>query len=293
MVRRFRSLVLLLGLGLGAIPATLFAEALPPVYFNHVTIFIPPAAYDALRQSSFLRNEFSGFQEHTVQRDGGKWSYTGIYIFGQHTYLEFFKAGQDQPHFGTTIAGQVVFNMWIDDRAQLPRFKERLAAEQRATLLIDTARDAKNQPMYDTVVSKGGPAGDFGPGMRVDTHLKGYYPDGITREKRLEGRFLAQRQLHDMTGFTLTVDEAERNRLINQFRAYSYDIRADGAKQVVSGREITFTLVAAKSHEPRTMTIDFSMNRTTTGEQTYKLDDGGEIQIQGSIGKWAFTFPNE
>ncbi len=292
-MRTSRLLVLVLGLALGALPATSFPEALPPVYFNHVTIFIPAAAYDALRQSSFLQNEFSEFKEQTVQRDGGKWSYTGIYIFGQHTYLEFFKAGPDLPRFGTTIAGEVVFNMWIDDRAQLPRFKERLAAEQHATLLIDTARGAKNQPTYDTVVSEGGPAGDFGPGMRVDTHLKGYYPDGITREKRLEDVFLAQRQLHDITGFTLTVDEAERNRLIKQFRAYSYDLRADGAKQVVSGPGITFTLVAAKSHEPRTLTIDFSMNRTTTSEQTYKLDDGGEIRIQGSIGNWAFTFPNE
>ena len=290
-MRMSRLLVLVLGLSLGAIPATLFAEGLPPVYFNHVTIFIPPAAYAALLQSAFLRNEFSGFQEHTVQRDGGKWSYTGIYIFGQHTYLEFFKAGEDQPRFGTTIAGQVVFNMWIDDRSQLPRFKERLAAEQRATLLIETARDVQNQPMYDTVVSEGGPASDFGPGMSIDTHLKGYYPDGITREKRLEGRFLAQRQLYDITGFTLTVDESERNRLIKQFRAYSYDIRADGAKQVYSGPGITFTLVAAKSHEPRTLTIDFSMNRTTTSEETYKLDNGGEIRIQGSVGRWAFSFP--
>jgi hypothetical protein len=270
----------------------LFAEALPPVYFNHVTIFISPGAYAALRQSAFLQNEFGGFQEHTVQRDGGKWSYTGIYIFGQHTYFEFFKAGPDQ-HFGATIAGQVVFNMWIDDRSQLPRFEKRLAAKQRANLHIDTARDAKNQPMYDTVVSEGAPASDFGPGMRVDTHLKGYYPDGITREKRIGDRFVGQRQLHDVTGFTLTVDEAERDRLIKQFRAYSYHIRTDGGKQVVSGPGITFTLVTAKSHEPRTLTIDFSMNRPTTSEQTYKLDDGGEIRIQGSAGEWALTFPNE
>jgi Family of unknown function (DUF5829) len=286
-------LALGLGLALGAFPAASFAEALPPVYFNHVTIFIPAAAYDALRQSSFLRNEFSEFQERTVQRDGGKWSYTGIYIFGQHTYLEFFKAGPDQPHFGTTIAGEVVFNMWIDDRAQLPRFKERLSAEQNATLLIDTTRDARNQPAYDKIVSKSGPAGDFGPGMRVDTLLKGYYPDGITREKRLEDVFLPQRQLHDITGFTLTVGEEERNRLIKQFRAYSYDLRADGAKQVVSGPGITFTLVAVKPHEPRTLTIDFSTSRPTTSQQTYNLDNGGEIRIEGGIGNWAFTFPNE
>jgi hypothetical protein len=249
--------------------------------------------YAALQQSIFLHNEFSGFQEHTVQRDGGKWNYTGIYIFGQHTYLEFFKAGQDQPRFGTTIAGQVVLNMWIDERRKLPRFEKRLAAKQHATLFIETARDAQNQPMYDAVVSKGDTAAEFGPNLRVNTHLKGYYPDGITREKRLEGNFLAQRQLHDITGITLTLDEAERNRLIKQFRAYFYHIRTEGPKQVVSGPGITFTLVAAKSHEPRALTIDFSINHTTADEQTYKLDDGGDVRIQGSVGKWMFTFPNK
>jgi hypothetical protein len=43
------------------------ADPLPPVYFNHVTVFIPPAAYAALRQSAFLRNELGSFQETTVK----------------------------------------------------------------------------------------------------------------------------------------------------------------------------------------------------------------------------------
>jgi uncharacterized protein DUF5829 len=152
-------------------------------------------------------------------------------------------------------------------------------------MLIDTARNGQNKPAYDTVVSKASVAGDFGPVLRVDTRLKGYYPDGTTREKQLEGRYLPQRQLHDVTAFTLTVDEAERNRLIQQFRAYSYNLRANGANQVISGPGITYTLVPAKPHEPRMLTIGFSMNRPTTSEQTYKLDDG-ETRIQGSTGQW-------
>lgn len=276
-MRMCRSFVLFLGLGLGVVLAIFAAEALPPVYFNHATIFVSPSAYAVLQQAGFLRNEFSGFKEQTIQRDGGKWSYTGIYIFGEHTYLEFFKAGKDQPRFGTTIAGQLVFNMWIDDRNRLPHFKDRLAAESGAGLLIDTARNAQNQPMYDTVVTEDGLASDFGPGMRVDTHLKGYYPDGITREKRLDGMFLAQRQLHDITSFTLTVDEPERNRLLQQFRAYSYNMSSDGAKQAVSGPGITFTLIPAKPGAPRTLLIEFSVNRTSKGEEMYKLGESGEI----------------
>lgn len=268
-------------------------STLPPVYFNHATVFISSAAYDVLRHSAFLRDEFSGMQEQTVQRDGGQWSYTGVYIYGQHTYLEFFKAGLDQPRYGTTIAGQMVLNMWIDDRRQLPRFKDRLAAEDGASLLIDTARNARNEPMYDSVVSQTGLASDFGPGMRIDTHLKGYYPDGVTREQRLEGRFLDQRELHDITGFALTVDQRERDRLIKEFRALSYEIKADGADQVVFGPGITFRLVPAKSSGRRALIINFSMNRTLASEKTQNFDEGGEIRLAGNTGQWRFNFPNE
>lgn len=287
-----RTLLLILGLGLPVVFATLLAqEPLPPVYFNHITIFLSPAAYEALHHSPFLQNEFSAFHERTVQRDGGKWSYTGIFITGQHTYLEFFQAGEGAP-FGTTIAGQIVFNMWIDDRTQLPRFRDRLAAESGATLLIDTARNAQNVPTYDAVVSPGGPASDFGPGMRVGTYIKGYYPDGITRAERIGNGFLAERQLHDITGFTLTVDEEERKRLIQQFRAYSYDVKAEDANQIVSGPEITFTFVPAKPNAPRTLTIDCSLNHATAGEQTHRLGEGGDIRTQGNSATWVFAFPN-
>jgi len=287
-----KSLVLVLGLGVIAVAVTVLAQTPPPVYFNHITIFLSPETYAAILQSPFLRDEFSAFQEHTVQRDGGAWSYTGIFVSGQHTYLELFKAGQF-PHLGTAIPGQIVFNMWIDDRTLLPLFRDRLATESGSILHIDTGRNAQNQPMYDIVKSEGGPASDFGPGMRVDTELKGYYPDGITREKRLEKAYLSERYLHDVTSFTLTTNENERKRLIQEFRAYDYNMKADGANQVVSGPEVMFTLVRAKPNTPRTLRIDLSMNRATIGEQTYKFDDGSELRLQGSAGKWVFTFPNE
>lgn len=276
----------------GAVLTALSAETLPPVYFNHITIFLSPETYAAILQSPFLRDEFSAFQEHTVQRDGGAWSYTGIFISGQHTYLELFKAGQF-PHVGTTIPGQVVFNMWIDDRTLLPLFRDRLSAESGSRLHIDIGRNAQNQAMYDVVMPEAGPASHFEPGMRVDTEIKGYYPDGITREKRLERAYLPARYLHDVTGFTLTANETERHRLIQEFRAYSYDIGTAGAeKQIVSGPEIKFALVKTKPGAPRTLTIDLSMNNTGTTEQTYNFTDAAQLKIQGSTAQWVFTFPS-
>lgn len=54
---------------------------------------------------------------------------------------------------------------------------------------------------------------------------------------------------------------------------------------------ITLTHVPAKPNAGRTLIIGLSMNRTTTDAQTYKLDEGCEIRIRGSAGRWVFALP--
>jgi hypothetical protein len=69
------------------------------------------------------------------------------------------------------------------------------------------------------------------------------------------------------------------------------NIKTDSENQVVSGPEVTFTLVPAKPNTPRALTIDLSMNRATTGEQTCKFGDGGELRIHGERRQVGVHFP--
>jgi hypothetical protein len=70
------------------IPAA-FSQQLPPVYFNHFFMFMDPDTLNDLMASPFLNKEFSAFDKTTMHQDGGKLSYTGIYLDGRATYLEF------------------------------------------------------------------------------------------------------------------------------------------------------------------------------------------------------------
>jgi hypothetical protein len=287
-----RLVPLFLALFVNAICSMMGAQTLPPVYFNHVTIFLPPVDYAALLQSTFLRNEFSAFEEQTVRADGGARSYTGIYLRGKHTYIELFKAGPRPADSGALAApvGQVAFNMWIDDRNGLPLFSDRLAAEKNSSMEIGTARNGQNLPNYDYVGLRGVQFG-YVPGLLISSVVKGYYPDGITREKRLAPRFLADRLLQDVVGFTVTVSETERKLLLQEFRAYSYAIHADGEKQIASGPEVTFTLVPEKKNVRRALILDLVLNREKTGAQTVSMDDVNELRFQDRTAKWVVTFP--
>src|ERR1700722_9531059 len=131
-----------LGLVLVAVGFTLVGQpSLPPVFLNHVTIFIPPATYSSLLESPFLRNEFSGFDEkpNTAQSDAlGTWTYTGIFVRGQHAYIELFQGGKVQ-FPGESVprpTGQLGFHMSIDNRNQLPLLRDRAAAEMGAAMQI-------------------------------------------------------------------------------------------------------------------------------------------------------------
>jgi hypothetical protein len=279
-----------LSLCISSVFSSLDAQEVPPVYFNHVTIFLPADAYAALLESQFLRNGFSAFTEQTVTTETR--SYTGIYLRGKHTYLELFKASADLRPCGTVMrpVGQIVFNMWIDHVPLLPSFKDRLAKELGSGMQIDTVRAPDHAPRYDYVSRTGDQCASL-PGGSVDTVVKGYYPDGRTREKALEGRFLADRLLQDVTAFTVTVNDAERKQLLQEFRAYAYAIRSDGKKRVAVGPEVSFTLVPEMPKIPRSLIVDLSLSRETTSEQSYKFGDVSELRLQGNTARWVFTYP--
>lgn len=67
------------------------AQRPAPVLLNHVFFVVARETYDALAGSAFLRGEFAVSEEReTVRADG---SYSGLYLYGQRTYVEFLPAG--------------------------------------------------------------------------------------------------------------------------------------------------------------------------------------------------------
>ena len=291
--------VVFLGVVLTAFALALGAQQnVPPVFLNHLTIIVPSAVYAQFQQSQFLRNEFGNFQERTNTSQTGERgsnTYTGIYILGRHTYLELFESGKVlvPGAAGPWQAGGVLFNMSIDDRNQLPLIRDRAAAEAGAPMRIETTRNPanNNSPTYDTARPDTNTVGQSG--IAVSAVVKGYYPDGITREGQMQRRktYLPDRLLHDVSGISVTVNKAELEGLLQWFRAFGYAIRTEGDKQIASGPDITFTLLPEKPGTPRTLAVDLSLNRGKTGAEMIPFANDYQIQFHGSSATWTFKFP--
>jgi hypothetical protein len=257
------------------------ADPPPPVYLEHVIMRLPVATVAAMRQSNFLKTDFSVFEERTTQRDGGARSDTRLHLRGQHTYLEIFEPGANGPNGASLAAGNVSFGMWVDVRAQLPAIRDRLISETGFAGEITTALNSQGNPSFDGV--EGQP---LETGAVFRSWVLSVYPNGNTREKQHASQYAPDRLFHDVTGITAAGSESERAVLLKEFRAYGYQIRKDGEKQVATGPDVTFTLIPSAS---RTLTIHLALNREHDG--VYPLG-ASELKLHGRTGEWVFQLPS-
>jgi len=80
-----------LGLVLIALAWTLCGQQnIPPVFLNHLQMVLPSPVYAEIRQSPFLKNEFSALEEHTNTAGGTRSAPTptpeSICLAGIHTW---------------------------------------------------------------------------------------------------------------------------------------------------------------------------------------------------------------
>jgi hypothetical protein len=273
---------------------------LPPVYFNHADVSLDPVTYDAIAQSSFLKEEFSGFGERTVQRLVGEKSlkYTYVGIEGRQIYLAFFKADESESH----VRDGVNFTMSVDERTELPVVRDSLAREthtipdiRKSTVQIS----GRNVAQYDTTQAPFPRAPeDVRATVRILSMYEDYrrqiYPDlkpeeeGTTRDRDRVRRYVPGRLLNDVVRFTLTVNRTEADQLLQVFRGIGYAIRKDGDRQIAAGPEVEFALLSAEPGSQRRVAVDMKLNRTKAGDQDLRFGAGSEIRFKGDSATWYF-----
>ena len=259
--------------------------ALPPIYFSHVTLWVDPATYQAVRESDFLRNHFSAFETRTTETEHGIVpAYTGTYLYGQRTYLEFIVSGS-VPRQPKRI-GELSLGMWVDDIQSLPAITESLVAHTHAaaaggtrTLSVKGREIRWFEDRYPLFPEE--------QELTADAWVLGIYPnylwerygnlqpdqDGTSREKALQFSNKPKRMLKDVTRFTLTLNPQDIERLIQEFEAFGYKIRSEAGKQIAQGPEIEFVLIAAAGKQPRSIAIEMALNQSKSGETDYHFGE--------------------
>ena len=90
-----------------------------PALPSHISFSVDDTTFAELRNSGFLLNDFAGTSVKTLTVDSGL-SWTGVYLYGRNTYLEFYPEEEDIP------AGSCSIGFEVAVAGELKRIKERL-----------------------------------------------------------------------------------------------------------------------------------------------------------------------
>lgn len=241
-------------------------SAKPLVYVNHVYVTLDSATYFAVSNSAFLKDIFSACITKTIAADSGQ-SWTGTYVWGENTYIEFFNIGEYENKgysgigFGVEVENGIehlhkhftdsgMTNIWkdvryrqIDDR-EVPWFQMFGFLSEDTTLSFITntwAMEYKNEYM----ISK--------------------YPDRdpesleITRKCYNQEEYRNDLLLKDIVELELAVDDPDYSKLLDEFKNYGYQVERNGALTIADGPDIRIILRARSENQAGICRIKFSL----------------------------------
>lgn len=262
------------------------AAQLPPVYLSHVYVVVDAETYEAMRKSPQLAAVASEEVRHT---QAGTRTWTGFYLYGQQTYLEFFneRDSPDGAPLGDSGLGLAIEHLGDVTRiatALKQGFGERIGVDE-ARFTMSTGEipwftgvgfeDDDHEILHSWVAEMhSGYLATLHPGARIDNPL--------SRKQYEWWRYRATRPMRDVVSVTVALRPPETSRLSAFLRLIGWTVEVKGDRLMASGPEFELTAVPAKNRAG-IQQIRFSLARNTL-EQAIALGHA-QLSLKGKSGR--------
>ena len=245
------------------------------IYLNHLYLVPDEQTYQDISQSEFLRNEFAGFSQRTTISKEESW--TGTYLNGETTYIEFLKAQEP----GIT-KGNCGIGFGVDRPGELKLVQERMQELIKVPVkrsLTTMKRGTEDIPWFHSV-GVDYPDRDWSFDIWVmeyhKDHLKTRYPNAfsvgdITRKQYNSRRFSKERYLRNVIGISLALPDAQADRFAEQLECFGYESEEVGQKTIFHGPEIDITVIRGTAPILGITELTLSLMRNKTGQMVYRF----------------------
>jgi hypothetical protein len=242
---------------------------------NHIFATVDPQTAEAIRKSEFLRR-FANLEIRTTTGTRSTW--TGRYLYGKQTYIEFFAPEDfhinDKPapigSWGIALSGDAAgFNHVLKRRLE--------AAGHKALVEMETRKFGdRTVPWFEalTAISKHGDSGALGETVTVWAmeYQPSYFnlaeaakepaegPDDVISRERYQPDVYAERMMRDIVQVHFNVGPHDFARIEPLLKAAGYRITRSAGEVVADGAEADFhfTLIAPDAQGLRE--IRFALN---------------------------------
>ena len=270
--------------------STIFAaDAVPPVYLSHFYVALDQVSFDALRKSSEVAALAHVVLRHTV---AGKDEWTGFYVQGRQTYMEFFGA-RNFPE-GMRL-GDTGLGLTVERSGGVAAIADRLrTVYDKKVEIATTPRTTPTGTIpwfISTHVKSDGPESmetwfmENDPNYLATVHPGDIIKDPFSREQSLSWYFLPERQLDDVVGITTALKPAEIAQLATELKLIGWPMRRQGQGFVATGPDFKVTVLPAGARTG-IQQVDLRL-RHTVAKQAIPLGHI-ELLLEGETGKLVF-----
>jgi hypothetical protein len=226
-----KPLLLIVSLLLSCAPA-FSADGTPPVFLSHFYVAVDQATYEALRKSPEIA-ALAGIEErHTV---AGSRNWSGFYVYGRQTYMEFFAA--DMLPDGTRQE-DCGLGLFVEKAGGVDAVATRLRTVFGDKVKIDKqvrTISSGDIPWYSAAaIDTGGPEALGTWVMEVDpAYLASMHPGSLvrhplSREQFLSWNFLPDHLLDAVVGIKAALDPVEMTQLANELELIGWSVHRAG-----------------------------------------------------------------
>ncbi len=244
-----------------------------PVYFNHALVVTDAETYAALQATPFLKQRFSVAEARSTVGDGGAANWSGFYLYGRSTYLEFMPQGEALT--GQAEVATAALGMWTDRRETLPAYLAPLSRAVGAEMVVKTrtrrvaGADIDWFQYTDWADPKLSPdSSDSWLMAPFADYLTRLHPEAgpelrahpLTRASNNAFRYDPHRLFRDVVAIRMTVQPQEARRIAAEMAAYGERVTTRGRVTTVSAPECRIVLTAGRAGDPYVTTFDIALN---------------------------------
>lgn len=242
---------------------------------NHVFATVDPVTAEAIRNSEFLRR-FANLEIRTTTGTRSTW--TGRYLYGKQTYIEFFAPEdfhiKDKPapmgSWGIALSGDSVgFNQLLKRHLE--------AAGDKALIELDTRKFGdRTVPWFEalTAISKHGDSGALGETVSVWAmeYQPSYFElpdaakepaegnDDVISRERYQPDLYAERMMRDIVQVHFNVGPHDFARIEPLLKAAGYRITHSAGEVFADGAEADFRFTLTAPDAQGLREVRFALN---------------------------------
>lgn len=269
------------------------------IYLNHVYTTLDKSLYQAIISSTFLKDIFSGFREITVHSSHHQ-SWTGCYLYGKNTYIEFFSIDQLK-NIQSLGLGHTAFAFSTDKISELKTLHEAYldAFPQKTKLQSYPRLDEHNNsvPWFTKLeVLHQDPQS-----LKLSSWVMAYHPEylqyrdhlslsdneGVTRELYNKVNY-ENKLLRDIKEIFIILDEKSTDQLLKEMNLFNFKItQSNNTYECITTDLIKIHIHVSNIEQPKLAKIIFSLNQSH--HATREIIGSSILIIKENIAIWDLT----